>query len=69
MYSKIYDMQNIIIEMKSNLLDNAKTKLSKHKELGEKSGLSVFQVANLMDRINKNTTEDGFPSPMRFFAN
>lgn len=69
MYSKFNDMQNMTINMNSNLIENAKIKLTKHKEMGQNSNLSVFQVARLMDRVKNYTTSEGHANPMRFFAN
>ena len=37
--------------LRTKSLHQAKLKLSKHRELGEKSHLNVFQVADLMDKI------------------
>ncbi len=57
-------MQLSDFNMTSNALNNAKYKLSKHNLLGEKSSLSVFQVARLMDTIKKgqNFIEQGYAS-------
>ena len=54
-------MQLSDFNMTSNALKNAKHKLSKHNLLGEKSSLSVFQVARLRDTIKKseNIIEEG----------
>ena len=54
-------MQLSDFNMTSTALKNAKHKLSKHNLLGEKSSLSVFQVARLRDTIKKgeNIIEEG----------
>lgn len=37
--------------LRNKVVRNATLKLSKHRELGTKSSLSVFEVAKLMDKI------------------
>lgn len=37
--------------LRSNVSRNTQLKLSKHRELGVKSNLSVFEVAALMDKL------------------
>lgn len=39
------------ITMINNAVSLAKTKLARHKELGSKSGLSIEEVAQLMDLV------------------
>jgi len=47
--------------MVSNSIKNAKFKLSQHKVQGQESGLSIFQVAKLMDmiKVGENRTSSG----------
>ena len=54
-------MQLSDFNMTGNALKNAKHKLTKHNLLGEKSSLSVIQVARLMDtiKIGENIIEEG----------
>ena len=49
----INDMQQTNIDMINNKVKTAKFKLSQHKLQGESSSLSVYQVAILMDTVNK----------------
>lgn len=44
-------MQLTNFNMVGNSVKNAKFKLSQHKVQGQESGLSIFQVAKLMDMI------------------
>jgi hypothetical protein len=45
--------------LRNKVTRNAALKLSKHRELGTKSNLSVFEVAALMDKLkNAQTMED-----------
>ncbi|MCX6191905.1 MAG: hypothetical protein NT109_06455 [Flavobacteriia bacterium] len=43
--------------LRKKSLHQAKLKLSKHRELGEKSTLDIFQVADLLDKISHNGKE------------
>lgn len=44
-------MNNLTESLRTKSLHQAKIKLSKHRELGSKSLLNIFQVAQLMDKI------------------
>lgn len=44
-------MNNLTESLRTKSLYQAKIKLSKHRELGLKSHLNIFQVAQLMDKI------------------
>jgi hypothetical protein len=44
-------MNNLTESLRTKSLHQAKIKLSKHRELGSKSHLNIFQVAQLMDKI------------------
>lgn len=57
----IYVMQLVNFNMISSKIKSAKFKLSQHKVQGEKSDLSVYQVARLMDMIKSepNDSEGG----------
>ena len=44
-------MQLTTTNMVMNRVKNAKIKLSQHRDLGNRSSLSVFEVARLMDTI------------------
>lgn len=61
-------MQLSDFNMTSNALKNAKYKLSKHNLLGEKSSLSVFQVARLMDTIKRGENINDGGSTSIFFS-
>ncbi len=52
MYYKIKVMQLTGFNIVENNIKQAKSKLSKHKSLGEKSNLSIIEVARLMDKLN-----------------
>ena len=41
--------------LRSKVVREAKLKLSVHREQGNKSTMSIFEVANLMDQIKKNS--------------
>ena len=57
--SKNNDMTIYMNSLISNVARNAQLKLSKHRELGVKSNLSVFEVAALMDKLkNAERMED-----------
>ncbi|MEY3084639.1 MAG: hypothetical protein RL037_819 [Bacteroidota bacterium] len=57
--SKNNDMTIYMNSLRSNVARNAQLKLSKHRELGVKSNLSVFEVAALMDKLkNAERMED-----------
>lgn|SRR3989338_907989 len=45
------DMQTTQFNMMQNAVEMAKYKLAQHRVQGEGSGLSVFQVAQLMDTV------------------
>lgn len=47
-------MNNLTESLRTKSLHQAKIKLSKHRELGSKSLLNIFQVAQLMDKINND---------------
>lgn len=44
-------MQITTINMTMNRVKNAKIKLSQHRDLGNRSSLTVYEVAQLMDTI------------------
>ena len=44
-------MQQTNFDMINNRIKTAKFKLNQHRNLGEKSSLTIFQVAQLMDAV------------------
>lgn len=46
-------MQAINVNIIMNAVNSAKYKLSQHRVMGEKSNLSIIEVARLMDTIRK----------------
>ena len=64
----IYDMQQANIDMINNKVKTAKFKLSQHKLQGESSNLSVYQVARLMDTINKGFDNTANSQSTIFFS-
>ena len=63
-------MQFTGIDMNNNRIKTAKYKLSQHRVQGERSPLSIFQVAKLMDTINKaNDQEEVNRNPIFFSMN
>lgn len=50
---KLNDMQLINMNIIENSIKTAKYKLSLHKQQGANSNLSIFQVAQLMDRVKE----------------
>ena len=45
-------MTTYMQSLRTKTIHQAKIKLSKHRDLGERSSLNIFQVADLMDRIH-----------------
>jgi len=52
-------MQFTNFNMIDNSVKNAMSKLMTHKVEGQESGLTIFQVAKLMDTIKFNKKEEG----------
>ena len=57
MYYKLIDMQLTGFKMMESKIKKVQYKLSQHRVLGEKSPLSILQVARLMDKLN-NKNDD-----------
>ena len=51
------------------MIKSAKEKLALHKSLGQRSTLSIFQVAELLDIVSGNSEEQSVVSPSIFFDN
>ena len=52
----------------SNRVKTAKNKLSQHRILGERSQLTIFQVAKLMDTIRKGEDPENYSQDSIFFS-
>ena len=61
-------MQLRNIDIVGNRIKTAKHKLSKHNNLGEKSNLSIFEVAQLMDMIKNGEGMEGHSSNSIYFS-
>ena len=61
-------MQLTNVDMINKTINTAKYKLSQHKLQGEKSSLSVFQVARLMDEIKKAENMESSNSNSIYFS-
>jgi len=44
-------------DLKQNMINSAKRRLSEHKSLGNKSSLSILEVAELLDVVNGFNTK------------
>lgn len=44
-------------DLKNNMINSAKRRLSEHKSLGHKSSLSIMEVAELLDVVNGFNTK------------
>lgn len=53
--------------MKNHLIATAKMKLEQHKQLGNKSKLSILEVAQLMDVITFGPLKSEVPTQSLFF--
>lgn len=58
-------IQNTMIK---NTLNIAKQKLEMHKNLGASSSLSIFEVANLLDIVNRNEAMGKQKNESLFFS-
>ena len=67
-YLKFTMMQLTTTNIMNNRIQNAKSKLAQHRNMGAKSSLSIFEVANLMDTINKIENLGKDESRSLFFA-
>lgn len=54
--------------MIANQVKTAKSKLEQHRNLGEKSSLSIFQVAQLMDTVKFGVQEASYQQYSVFFS-
>ena len=54
--------------MMMNRVKNAKIKLSQHRDLGNRSSLSVYEVARLMDTIKFGEKAEGNAQDSIFFS-
>ena len=61
-------MQLRNIDIVGNRIEAAKNKLSQHNLQGEKSNLSVFQVAQLMDMVKNGEGGEGSNSNTIYFS-
>ena len=61
-------MQLTTTNMMMNRVKNAKIKLSQHRDLGNRSSLSVYEVARLMDTIKFGEKADGNAQDSIFFS-
>lgn len=55
--------------MRKTMIKSAKEKLAIHKSLGQRSTLSIFQVAELLDIVSGNSAEQSAVHPSIFFDN
>ncbi|MFZ9028650.1 MAG: hypothetical protein ACO2Z9_06515 [Crocinitomicaceae bacterium] len=61
-------MQLTTTNMMMNRVKNAKIKLSQHRDLGNRSSLSVYEVARLMDTIKFGEKAEGNAQDSIFFS-
>lgn len=61
-------MQLTTTNMMMNRVKNAKIKLSQHRDLGNRSSLSVHEVARLMDTIKFGEKAEGNTQNSVFFS-
>lgn len=61
-------MQLTTTNMMMNRVRNAKMKLSQHRDLGNKSSLSVYEVARLMDMVKFSERADEASQNSIFFS-
>ena len=54
-------MTTYIQTLRHKSIQQAQNKLSKHRELGTRSDMDVFQVAQLMDTIKNAQNADAWP--------
>ncbi|MDX2361176.1 MAG: hypothetical protein QNK23_10235 [Crocinitomicaceae bacterium] len=66
---KLQNMQLTNLNMINNAVKTAKFKLSQHKVQGENSGLSIFQVARLMDTVKNGEGSDDNSQSISFSLN
>lgn len=62
-------MTTYIQTLQNKAVRQAENKLSKHRELGTKSNLDVFQVAELMDTLKFSISEDENKASVFFSVN
>lgn len=61
-------MQQTNFDMINNRIKTAKFKLNQHRDLGQKSNLSIHQVARLMDTLRKGEDMTESNQPSYFFS-
>lgn len=61
-------MQLTNLDMINNRVKTAKFKLNQHRNLGQKSTLSVFQVAKLMDTVKRGESMSESSAHSVFFS-
>ena len=62
-------MTTYIQTLRNKSIRQAQNKLSKHRELGTKTNLDVFQVAELMDTLKSSSMEDENKASVFFSVN
>ncbi len=62
-------MTTYIQTLRNKSILQAQNKLSKHRELGTKTNLDVFQVAELMDTLKFSSMEDENKASVFFSVN
>ncbi|MFM7566147.1 MAG: hypothetical protein ACKO4K_05330 [Flavobacteriales bacterium] len=55
--------------LRSKVVREAKLKLSIHREQGAKSNMSIFEAADLMDKIRKNSEAESKEQSIFFSVN
>lgn len=66
---KILTMSQYQQSLRSKVVREAKLKLSIHREQGAKSNMSIFEVADLMDKIRKNSEAESKEQSIFFSVN
>jgi hypothetical protein len=66
--NKLIEMQLTNLDMINNRIKTAKFKLNQHRTLGEKSTLSIYQVARLMDTVKRGDEINEAESQSIFFS-
>jgi hypothetical protein len=62
-------MTAYIQTLRNKSIQNAQSKLSKHRELGTKTNLNVFEVAELMDTLKSSSSNDDNRASVFFSIN
>lgn len=62
-------MTAYIQTLRNKSIQNAQSKLSKHRELGTKTNLNVFEVAELMDTLKFSSSNDDNRASVFFSIN